>query len=60
VFRALRSIPAVRRGLWGATASDDFARLIKSSTVEIINEPGHLPQLEQTEATQEKVLAQLG
>jgi pimeloyl-ACP methyl ester carboxylesterase len=48
VFRALRSIPPVRRGL------------IKSSTVEILNEAGHLPQLEQTEATLEKVLAHLG
>ncbi len=40
--------------------ADDFGRLIKSSTVEIINEAGRLPQLEQTEATQEKVLARLG
>ena len=53
--------------VWGASDklapvqyADDFGRLIKSSTVEIINEAGHLPQLEQTEATLEKVLAHLG
>jgi pimeloyl-ACP methyl ester carboxylesterase len=53
--------------LWGASDklapvqyADDFGRLIESSTVEIIKEAGHLPQLEQTEATLEKVLAHLG
>jgi pimeloyl-ACP methyl ester carboxylesterase len=53
--------------LWGASDklapvryAEDFGRLIPNSSVEIIPEAGHLPQLEQTEATLAKVRAHIG
>ncbi len=52
--------------LWGASDklapvqyAEDFGRLIAGSTVEIIADAGHIPQLEQTDATLEKVQAHL-